>query len=151
MTVEKRRYKLDQLVSGSNVELDSEHLGVGLVPPDGLETRPQQPPHRPRAKLLAQPKQKPRPMAGESVTHDATHLSPMTRLITKVELRGLEPLDSVHVNVSSCAFDLFRSISVQFVTCGFRFGVLTASTRRTAPIDGMFSARRPNWNCHLQP
>ena len=35
---------------------------------------PQQPPHRPRQKLLAQPKQKPRPMAGESVTHVATQL-----------------------------------------------------------------------------
>ena len=36
--------------------------------------RPQQPPHRPRPQLLAQPKQKPRPMAGESVTDDATHM-----------------------------------------------------------------------------
>jgi len=36
-----------------------------------------------------------------------------------VELRGLEPLDSVSVNVSTCVFDRLRSISVQFVTCGF--------------------------------
>ncbi len=53
--------------------------------------RPQQPPRRPRPQLLAQPKQKPRPLAGESVTHDATHLSPMTRLITAVSEGGLEP------------------------------------------------------------
>jgi transposase InsO family protein len=52
--------------------------------------RPQQPPRRPRPQLLAQP-QKPRPLAGESVTHDATHLSPMTRLITAVSEGGLEP------------------------------------------------------------
>lgn len=61
-----------------------------------------------------------------------------------MELRGLEPLDSVRGSFSSCVFDVFRSISVLFVTCGFRFGMLTASTRRTAPIDGVFSARRPN-------
>lgn len=51
-----------------------------------------------------------------------------------VELRGLEPLDSVSVGVSTSAFDLLRSISVHFVTCGFRFGVLTASTRRAAHL-----------------
>ena len=54
--------------------------------------RPQQPPHRRRQKLLAQPKQKPWPMARESVTHDATHLSPMTRLITVARPKGFEPL-----------------------------------------------------------
>jgi hypothetical protein len=50
-----------------------------------------------------------------------------------VELRGLEPLDSVPVNASNSHFDLFRSISAQFVTCDFPLGVLTASTCRTAP------------------
>lgn len=46
------------------------------------------------------------------------------------ELRyGPEPLDLVFVNPTSWAFDLSRSISVQFVTCGFRFGALTASTQ----------------------
>src|ERR1700741_2574598 len=38
MTVEKRRYQLDEVVSGSNVKFESEQLGVGLIPPDGLET-----------------------------------------------------------------------------------------------------------------
>ena len=31
---------------------------------------------------------------GQGVTNDSTHLSHMTRLITMVELRGLEPLTS---------------------------------------------------------
>jgi hypothetical protein len=60
-----------------------------------------------------------------------------------VELRGLEPLDSVSVGISTSAFDLLRSISAQFVSCDFRFGVLTASTRRTAPLGRHVSAHNP--------
>jgi hypothetical protein len=57
--------------------------------------------HQPEQRLLAQPRQKPRPLAGAtkeerntsalSVTNDATQVSPMSRLITLVGRVGLEP------------------------------------------------------------
>jgi hypothetical protein len=46
------------------------HLGIGRT----HAYTPQQPPHRPRPQLLTQPNKKPRPLAGESVTDDATHV-----------------------------------------------------------------------------
>ena len=59
---------------------------------------PLDPPHRARQGVLAQPTTGPRPMAGvpadrliTGVTHDATHLSPMSRLKTLVGARGVEP------------------------------------------------------------
>ena len=54
-------------------------------------------PHRPHPRLLAQPTTRARPMAGLSfitVVHVATQVSPMSRLITLVEPRGIEPLTS---------------------------------------------------------
>ena len=53
--------------------------------------------HRPHTQLLAQHHESPRPMAKGflvTVAHDTTHLSHMTRLITRVELRRFELLTS---------------------------------------------------------
>ena len=51
------------------------------------------PPHRAQQELLAQPNARARPLAepSKTETYDATHLRHMSRLITGMELGGLEP------------------------------------------------------------
>ena len=90
--VRDRIIELRQRLTGDG--LDVGPVTIRHPHPPHNRRDPQRTPHRPHTRLLAQPTKKARPMAEPAlvtVASDATHMSPMSRLITQCPWRDSNP------------------------------------------------------------